>query len=94
MLKAIISVMAGAALLAGPLGVALAQTGSGYDLTWHTIDGGGTTTATGGAYSLSGSIGQPDAGSQTGGGYVLRGGFWTAPDHLRQVYLPLVKRNM
>lgn len=46
-----------------------------YSIDWHTIDGGGGTS-TGGGYSLSGTIGQPDAGSMSGGGYTLGGGFW------------------
>ena len=32
-----------------------------YSIDWFTIDGGGGTS-TGGVYSLSGTIGQPDAG--------------------------------
>ena len=44
---------------------------------WHTIDGGGGTS-TGGVYSVSGTIGQPDAGAaMTGGNYSLTGGFWS-----------------
>lgn len=49
---------------------------SDYDLTWHTIDGGGGTSP-GGGYTLSGTIGQPDAGAMSGGDFVLAGGFWT-----------------
>jgi len=51
--------------------------GDTYDLSWHTIDGGGGTS-TGGNFSLSGTIGQPDAGVMTGGAFELRGGFWTS----------------
>jgi hypothetical protein len=52
---------------------ALAQ----YSIDWHTIDGGGGTS-TGGGYTLSGTIGQPDAGPQlTGGSFTLQGGFWS-----------------
>ena len=51
-----------------------------YDISWHTVDGGGATFSTGGAYSLGGTIGQPDAGSfsqpMAGGGFSLIGGFW------------------
>lgn len=47
-----------------------------YDISWSTIDGGGGTS-TGGNYSLSGTIGQPDAGEMAGGDYVLAGGFWS-----------------
>ena len=36
------------------------------------------STSTGGVYSVSGTIGQPDAsGAMTGGGYSLTGGFWS-----------------
>ncbi len=57
-------------------GVALAQTGGGYDLTWWTVDGGGGAVS-GGGYALMGTAGQPDSGNPlTGGGYTLTGGFW------------------
>ena len=58
----------------------IAQSGGIYDLSWHTTDGGGTTSATGGAYSLGGTIGQPDAGASSGGAYALTGGFWGIAD--------------
>ena len=35
-----------------------------------------TGTNGGGVYSLSGIIGQPDAGAMSGGQYTLEGGFW------------------
>jgi len=47
-----------------------------YSIDWFTIDGGGGTS-TGGVYSVSGTIGQPDAGTMTGGPYTLVGGFWS-----------------
>ena len=50
---------------------ALAQ----FSIDWYTIDGGGGIS-TGGVYSVSGTLGQPDAGNMTGGGFVVRGGFW------------------
>ena len=46
-----------------------------YSINWHTIDGGGGTS-TGGMFSVTGTIGQPDAGTMSGGTYTLRGGFW------------------
>lgn len=52
--------------------------GEDYAIDWHTIDGGGGTS-TGGSYTLSGTIGQPDAtaaAAMTGGNYTLTGGFW------------------
>jgi hypothetical protein len=47
---------------------------SDYELTWHTIDGGGGVSS-GGTYTLTGSIGQPDAGYMYGGNYEMLGGF-------------------
>lgn len=46
-----------------------------YSIDWFTIDGGGGTS-TGGVYSVSGTIGQPDAGKMSGGNFSLDGGFW------------------
>jgi hypothetical protein len=47
-----------------------------YSIDWYKIAGGGGTS-TGGVYSVSGTIGQPDAsGAMTGGSYSLTGGFW------------------
>ena len=69
---ATLALVCGVALLASRLGRADA-----YDpLTWYTIDNGGATGSIGGGYRLSGTIGQHDAGTLTGGGFVLRGGFW------------------
>jgi hypothetical protein len=48
-----------------------------YSIDWFTIDGGGGAS-TGGVYSVSGTIGQPDAGVMSGGHYSLAGGFWGA----------------
>lgn len=53
-------------------GVVTAQ----FDLSRHTIDGGGVIQSTGGEFELSGTMGQPDAGVLTGGGFQLTGGFW------------------
>jgi hypothetical protein len=49
--------------------------GQSYSVDWSTVDGGGGTS-TGGVYSVSGTIGQPDAGAMSGGNYTLQGGFW------------------
>jgi len=52
---------------------ALAQN---YSIDWYTMDGGGGIS-TGGVYSVTGTIGQPDAGALlSGGNYTLQGGFW------------------
>jgi len=46
-----------------------------YTIDQHVIAGGGGTS-TGGVYSVSGTIGQHDAGYLSGGAYALAGGFW------------------
>jgi len=47
-----------------------------YSIDWFKVAGGGGTS-TGGVYSVSGTIGQHDAGAPlTGGNYSLSGGFW------------------
>ncbi len=46
-----------------------------FAIDWYTIDCGGGTSA-GGAFSVSGTIGQPDVGSQAGGAFQVSGGFW------------------
>jgi hypothetical protein len=48
-------------------GAALASSEQSYALPWWTVDGGGGTFSTGGGYSLGGSVGQPDAGTLSGG---------------------------
>jgi hypothetical protein len=46
------------------------------DIEWYTVDGGGATFSTGGTFTLGATIGQPDAGTMTGGTFTLVGGFW------------------
>src|SRR5262245_3728078 len=58
--------------------VALAQPGGEFDLSHNVIAGGGATVSTGGAYELGGTVGQADAGTRTGGAFVVHGGFWSA----------------
>jgi hypothetical protein len=70
LMMALIAFSAAVAQLAGP---------PSYDLSWHTLDGGGATFSTGGGFELGGTIGQHDAGppgGMTGGGFQLVGGFW------------------
>ena len=46
-------------------------------ITWFTQDGGGGSSS-GDVFSLSGTLGQPDAGGPlAGGGFLLTGGFWS-----------------
>ena len=91
----LLAVCIGVVLLLAVSAVTLAQT-DGYDLTWSTVDGGGTTFSTGGGYSLGATAGQADAGVLTGGGYTLAGGFWrggAVAGGVYKVYLPVVVRN-
>lgn len=61
--------------LAGP-------SGGSFEITWYTIDAGGTNNASGGNFTLSGTIGQPDAGPvMSGGNFSLAGGFWPGVDN-------------
>ena len=47
-----------------------------YSIDWYKVSGGGGAS-TGGVYSVSGTIGQHDAGGpMTGSNYSLTGGFW------------------
>jgi O-antigen/teichoic acid export membrane protein len=68
---------------------------AGYSLPWWTMDSGGGASS-GGNYSLSGTIGQPDAGVLTSDKYRLEGGYWggvggvTPP---QRIYLPLTVKN-
>jgi hypothetical protein len=82
-------------IIAVRYGIARAQTGGPYDLSWSTVDGGGHTFSTGGPYSLGGTIGQPDPGLLTGGDYPLGGGFWGGGAQVvrESIYLPLVLKG-
>ena len=66
-----VGVIAAVAVVVGAVGG-----GPEFDLSWHTIDGGGVMRSTGGDFELSGTIGQPDAGAMSGGDFTLTGGFW------------------
>src|SRR5438874_7624372 len=80
MKKNLLSVLAGALVL--PV-VANAQ----YAIDWLTLDGGGGTSS-GGSFTLTGTIGQPDAGTLAGGNYTLDGGFWGGVFAVQQVGAP------
>ena len=74
-------------------GAALAA--DSYNLSWWTVDNGGGSSS-GNGYTLSGTIGQPDAGTiASGGEYTLAGGFWhggVVVVSMMKVYLPLTTR--
>ena len=66
--------------------LAVVAQGQSFSVDWFSIDGGGGTSS-GGNYSLSGTIGQSDAGRLTGGAYQLEGGFWA----IQSVDSPLLR---
>lgn len=74
-------------LLAGATVAASAPDG-GFAITSHVIAGGGTGHARSVCFELAGTVGQPAAGSASGGGYDVVSGFWAArverPDSLFQ----------
>ena len=72
---------------AASAGTAAAQN---FNIDWSTIDGGGGTS-TGGVYSVSGTLGQPDAGGPlTNGQYSVTGGFWVLPIAVQTVGGPFL----
>ncbi len=62
-------------LLFSTLNFQLSAFAQSFSIDWFKIAGGGGTS-TGGVYTVSGTIGQPDAGAMSGGNYTLVGGFW------------------
>ena len=46
-----------------------------YEISWHTIDGGGGVSS-GGQYLVRGTIAQHDAAYSESGDYEILGGFW------------------
>ena len=59
-----------------------------YSIDWYKVASGGGTS-TGGVYSVSGTIGQPDAGgAMSGGNYSLTGGFWSLISVVQTAGLP------
>ena len=61
-----------------------------YSIWWHSL-AGGAATSTGGVYSVSGSIGQPEAGTgMSGGSYSLIGGFWSVVNAVQSAGAPLL----
>jgi hypothetical protein len=71
----------------------MAQNGE-LAVPWFKIAGGGSTSSDGARFTLSGTIGQLDAGrSSDDASYTLQGGYWNAAITVRtskEVYLPLV----
>ena len=59
-----------------------------YSIDWYKISGGGGASS-GGDYSVSGTIGQPDASpAMNGGSYSVTGGFWSLIAVVQSAGLP------
>ena len=82
------SILTACLMIAGLL-LALPQLqAQSYSIGWYKIACGGAA-AGGGQYSISGTIGQPDAGgAMSGGNYSLTGGFWSLISVVQTAGLP------
>lgn len=80
-------------LFIASISVAAPDQPAAFELSWWTIDGGGRTSS-GGAYVLSGTIGQPDMHCASNGSYLITGGFWSgAMLRCHRVFLPLILKQ-
>lgn len=59
----------------GGVSVLVEPKGNGLAVDWFTLDGGGGSSSDG-SLTVSGTIGQPDAGTMTDGTLTVQGGFW------------------
>jgi hypothetical protein len=60
-----------------------------FSIPWWTVDNGGGTSQ-GSTYVLSGTAGQPDTASSSGGSYLLQSGFWSG-EFSYLIFIPLVR---
>ena len=68
-------------------GVALAQTSTSFDLSWHVLAGGGGR-ADSTHYAINGTLGQAAVGFSDSTSYGMQSGYWQNwPDY--RIYLPL-----
>jgi len=67
-----------------------AASGTGYALTWSSLDGGGSIHGAETGYALSGTLSQPDALTWSSAHYRLQGGFWQ--EWLHRLFLPFLMR--
>ena len=75
--------------------IALAQSSGGnFEITNWTIDNGGGTSS-GGQFTVTGTIGQPDANPQisTGGTFSVAGGFWARAEIINLLFEDSFENN-
>lgn len=71
--------LAALALLGAAAAPGFAQSGGDYEITAWAVSGGAVHNASGGAFTLSGTVGQHDAGDpMAGGAFAVHTGFWPA----------------
>lgn len=82
----------GILLLVAAVSFASAQS---YSIDWHKVAGGGGTS-TNGQYSLSGTIGQPDASAtpMAGGNFSVTGGYWSLLSVVQTPGAPLLSLSL
>jgi hypothetical protein len=75
-------------LLLGTLAFPLALRPQNYSVGWYKVSGGGGDSSNG-QYTVTGTIGQPDAGgAMTGGSFSDTGGFWALISAVQTAGLP------
>jgi hypothetical protein len=76
------------------VGIAYAQTGSGFDLSWNVISGGGGSgPMTGSGYKVTATLGQTAVGSSSGSGFSISHGFWNIGIISYLLNLPATLKN-
>lgn len=87
-MKALSFSLLAALALALSAGSASAQS---YSIDWYKIAGGGGTSSNG-QFTVSGTIGQHDAGGpMTGGNFSLTGGFWSLLSVVQTIGSPTIR---
>ena len=71
---------------------AAAQTGSGFDLSWHVVGSGGSRM-TGGVYQLDGTVGQVAVGETITTARTILQGFWQDFVHAVRLFLPITMKH-
>ncbi len=77
-------------------GIALAQVGSGFDLSWHVVaSGGGSGTMAGSGFTTDGTISQNAIGPTSDATFTVQQGFWYGVEgggvpSPHTVYLPVI----
>jgi hypothetical protein len=64
-----------AVVLGLSFGASSAQVGGSFDLSWHTMNGGGSSAR--GNFAANGTFGQAATATMSGGSFTVSGGFWS-----------------